>query len=123
MNILFSFLDGRATKFNLVLFASTILSVSAMAAPTAITTAQVGPASVTFSSSTNLSSNPSPGHFGYAFPYLICPPEEGGCGGAFRADVTGTASGITVHDATPHPGLKHFASSLWEKMSKCFRPG
>src|SRR5688572_20537451 len=24
---------------------------------------------------------------------------------------------ITVHDATPHPGLKHFASSLWERMS------
>jgi glycosyltransferase involved in cell wall biosynthesis len=24
---------------------------------------------------------------------------------------------ITVHDPTPHPGLKHFASSLWEKMS------
>jgi glycosyltransferase involved in cell wall biosynthesis len=24
---------------------------------------------------------------------------------------------ITVHDATPHPGLKHFASSFWERMS------
>jgi glycosyltransferase involved in cell wall biosynthesis len=24
---------------------------------------------------------------------------------------------VTVHDATPHPGLKHFASSLWERMS------
>jgi len=24
---------------------------------------------------------------------------------------------ITVHDAMPHPGLKHFASSFWERMS------
>jgi glycosyltransferase involved in cell wall biosynthesis len=24
---------------------------------------------------------------------------------------------ITVHDATPHPGLKHFASSFWERAS------
>jgi glycosyltransferase involved in cell wall biosynthesis len=24
---------------------------------------------------------------------------------------------ITVHDAMPHPGLKHFGSSLWERMS------
>ena len=24
---------------------------------------------------------------------------------------------ITVHDPTPHPGLKHFASSFWERMS------
>jgi len=24
---------------------------------------------------------------------------------------------ITVHDAEPHPGLKHFASSLWERIS------
>jgi glycosyltransferase involved in cell wall biosynthesis len=24
---------------------------------------------------------------------------------------------VTVHDATPHPGLKHFASSFWERMS------
>jgi glycosyltransferase involved in cell wall biosynthesis len=24
---------------------------------------------------------------------------------------------ITVHDAAPHPGLKHFASSAWERMA------
>src|SRR5260370_22695355 len=77
-----------------------ILSVTATAAPTPITSAQLGASHVTFSSSTSLTSNPSPGHFGYAFPYLICPQEIGGCGGAFRADVTGAASGLTVRDAT-----------------------
>ncbi len=82
------------------LFASIILSVSATAAPTPITPAQLGPSHVTFSASGDLSSNPSPGAFGYAFPYLICPPEVGGCGGAFRADVTGAGSGLVVHDAT-----------------------
>jgi len=83
-----------------VLFASSILSVSATGAPTPITPAQLGPSHVAFSPSGDLSSNPSPGAFGYAFPYLICPPGIGGCGGAFRADVTGAASGLTVRDAT-----------------------
>jgi len=54
-----------------VLCASVILSVSAAAAPTPITPAQLGPSHITFSSSGDLSSNPGPGAYGYAFPYLI----------------------------------------------------
>src|SRR5437867_7605239 len=90
----------RKLRLVQVLFASIVLSVSVTAAPTPITPAQLGPSHVTFSASGDLSSNPSPGAFGYAFPYLICPPGIGGCGGAFRADVTSAGSGLAVHDAT-----------------------
>jgi hypothetical protein len=88
-------------KLSLVrlLYASIFFSVFLKAAPTPITSAQLGASHVAFSSSSDLSSNPSPGAYGYAFPYLICPPGIG-CGGAFRADITGASSGLTVHDAT-----------------------
>ena len=79
-------------KLNLVVFASLILSVSASAAPTPITPAQVGPATVTFSSNSST-----------AFPYLVCPGVTGinGCGGAFRADIKSNAVGApTIKDAT-----------------------
>jgi hypothetical protein len=101
MKTLSSILENRQIiKLNLVVFASMVLSVAATAAPTPITASQLGASTVTFSTSTDLSSNPSPGHFGYAFPYLVCPAEVAGCGGAFRADIKGAASGITIHDAT-----------------------
>src|SRR5260370_29318034 len=83
-----------------VLFASIILSVSATAAPTPITPAQLGASHVTFSASGDLSANPSPGAFGYAFPYLICPPEIGGFGGALPADVTRPRRRGLRHDPT-----------------------
>src|SRR2546427_7687060 len=104
-----------------VLYASILLSVSATAAPTPITPAQLGASHVTFSASGNLSSNPSPGAFGYAFPYLICPPGIGGWGGSvWRGEthagprLTGQRATLRCGDTYPTGdiGLRHNAHIL-----------
>src|SRR5262245_60213345 len=100
-NLQFHWFNNMKLKLTLVLVlcALIVMSIPVAAAPTPITPSQLGAAHVTFSASSDLSANPSPGAYGYAFPYLVCPPEINGCGGAFRADVTGAASGLTVHDS------------------------